>query len=95
MLSGCFAHLKAFQDVLGTIQDAEIHARLVAELALPSCSASALRAPLALGRFLERSARRSQAARARYPALAAELASPAGRGRFAELFDELEAGPRR
>jgi len=90
LLSGCFTRLKRLQEVLGSIQDVEVHTRLVHELALPCAQDAGPRAHLALGRFLERSAERSRVARAHYHELAAELDSPAGRAEFAALFAALE-----
>ncbi|MSR64125.1 MAG: CHAD domain-containing protein [Planctomycetes bacterium] len=90
LLSACFARLKRLQEVLGAIQDVEVQTRLVFELALPCARDAGARAHLALGRFLERSAARSRAARTHYHELAADLDSATSRAQFAALFAALE-----
>lgn len=84
-LQTCFAHLKGLQAILGTIQDAEVQAKLAHELVLLGAQAGA-GAHVALGRFLERSAQRGRSARAQYAERASALLLPASRAQFATLL---------
>lgn len=88
-LAGVTARLKALQGALGTVQDAEVHAQLVRQHLLAS-EALGPRAHLALGRFLERSARQAESARQRYGELAARLLARDDQADFARLLEALE-----
>jgi CHAD domain-containing protein len=89
---GCFARLRGLQDVLGTIQDAEVHAGLVDELAGARARDAGPESLLALGRFRERISQRGQAARARCRELLDELLGPASRAEFDALLRALAKG---
>jgi CHAD domain-containing protein len=83
------ADLKALQDALGRIQDAEVHARLVERLARTLDRAAHARSRRGLERLRAHVLADGRAARARYTGSAAALAAPASRARFARLLTEL------
>ena len=95
LLSGCFARLKGLQEVLGTIQDTEVHAGLVDELAGARARDAGPEALLALGRFRERLAQRGHAARARCRELLDEFLGPASRAELDALLRALVKGEQR
>jgi len=94
-LAGAFAHLKDLQGALGSVQDAEVHGRLVRELAQSVSAAAGPRAHLALGRFLERVEHAGRTARERYAGLAASFLAPDSRAAFESIQDTLAHAPER
>lgn len=84
-LEACVGALKGLQSALGTVQDVEVHGAALRALALGPAAGAGPAAHLALGRFLEQSARRGRAARARYAERAGALLAPESRARFARL----------
>jgi len=77
------------------VQDAEVHGRLVRELAETVSAAAGPRAHLALGRFLERVEHAGHAARERYAGLAAAFLAPDSRAAFESIQDTLAHAPER
>jgi CHAD domain-containing protein len=91
-LGACSARLKELQEVLGTIQDAEVHADLVEELAGACARDAGHAALLALGRFRERIAQRGTSARARCRELLDGFVGHASRAEFEGLMRALVMG---